>query len=203
MSNKNEKIQDYFNILLIGDPNVGKTSILERYCNNRFLTYKYNNTLSQIYKKFINQNTLYIGLKFWDINFNEKFFKLYKTIYERSDIIIFICSFDNRKSLDNINIWYQNLLNNIDLSSKLMVLFANKNDLDKKEFNSDNLIFKADSLKLKCFEMSAKNNINIQESFDKLINDILINNVLFKIKNNIRLKIEKDNDNNKGNNCVN
>jgi small GTP-binding protein len=203
MSNKNEKIQDYFNILLIGDPNVGKTSILERYCNNRFLTYKYNNTLSQIYKKFINQNTLYIGLKFWDINFNEKFFKLYKTIYERTDIIIFICSFDNRKSLDNINIWYQNLLNNIDLSSKLMVLFANKNDLDKKEFNSDNLIFKADSLKLKCFEMSAKNNINIQESFDKLINDILINNVLFKIKNNIRLKINKDNDNNKGNNCVN
>ena len=203
MSNNNEKIQDYFNILLIGDSNVGKTSILERYCNNRFLTYKFNNTLSQIYKKFINQNTLYIGLKFWDINFNEKFFKLYKTIYERSDIIIFICSFDNRKSLDNINIWYQNLLNNIDLSSKLMVLFANKNDLDKKEFNSDNLIFKADSLKLKCFEMSAKNNINIQESFDKLINDILINNVLFKIKNNIRLKIEKDNDNNKGNNCVN
>jgi len=203
MSNNNEKIQDYFNILLIGDSNVGKTSILERYCNNRFLTYKFNNTLSQIYKKFINQNTLYIGLKFWDINFNEKFFKLYKTIYERTDIIIFICSFDNRKSLDNINIWYQNLLNNIDLSSKLMVLFANKNDLDKKEFNSDNLIFKADSLKLKCFEMSAKNNINIQESFDKLINDILINNVLFKIKNNIRLKIEKDNDNNKGNNCVN
>ena len=203
MSNKNEKIQDYFNILLIGDPNVGKTSILERYCNNRFLTYKYNNTLSQIYKKFINQNTLYIGLKFWDINFNEKFFKLYKTIYERSDIIIFICSFDNRKSLDNINNWYQNLLNNIDLSSKLMVLFATKNDLDKKEFNSENLIFKAESLKLKCFEMSAKNNINIQESFDKLINDILINDVLFKIKNNIRLKINKDNDNNKGNNCVN
>jgi len=201
MSNFNEKIQDYFNILLIGDLSVGKTSILERYCNNRVITTNYNINSSQIFKKFIELKDINILLKFWDINLNENYYKLYKTIYERTDIIIFICSFDNRKSLDNINIWYQKLLNNIDLSTKLMVLFANKNDVEKKEFNTENLNLKGECLKLKCFEMSAKNNINIKESFEKLINEILLNNELFK-KSNILLKNEKNN-NNKGDNCVN
>ena len=201
MSNLKEKIQDYFNILLIGDLGVGKTSILERYCNNRVISTNYNNNSSQIFKKFIELKDFNILLKFWDIDLNENYYKLYKTIYERTDIIIFICSFDNRKSLDNINIWYQKLLNNIDLSTKLMVLFANKNDVEKKEFNTENLNLKGDCLKLKCFEMSAKNNTNIKESFEKLINEILLNDELFK-KNNIHLNNEK-NKNNKGDNCVN
>ena len=196
-----ENIQDYFNILLIGDLNVGKTSILERYCNNRVISTKYNNNSSQIFKKFIKLKEINILLKFWDIDLNENFYKLYQTIYERTDIIIFICSFDNRKSLDNINNWYQKLLNNIDLSTKLMVLFANKNDVENKEFNTDNLNLKGECLKLKCFEMSAKNNINIKESFEKLINEILLNDELFK-KNNIQLKNKKDK-NQKGDNCVN
>ena len=50
MSNLDEKIKDYFNILLIGDLKVGKTSILERYCNNRVMTIKDNNNSSQIFK---------------------------------------------------------------------------------------------------------------------------------------------------------
>lgn len=196
-----ENIQDYFNILLIGDLNVGKTSILERYCNNRVISTKYNINSSQIFKKFIKLKEINILLKFWDIDLNENFYKLYQTIYERTDIIIFICSFDNRKSLDNINNWYQKLLNNIDLSTKLMVLFANKNDVENKEFNTDNLNLKGECLKLKCFEMSAKNNINIKESFEKLINEILLNHELFK-KNNIQLKNKKDKIQ-KGDNCVN
>ena len=34
-------IKDSFNLILMGDSSVGKTSILERFCNNFFKTEKY------------------------------------------------------------------------------------------------------------------------------------------------------------------
>ena len=39
-------IHDYFNIVLIGDDLVGKSSVLDRYCNNKFCIMKKKTTSS-------------------------------------------------------------------------------------------------------------------------------------------------------------
>ena len=44
-------IGDYFNIVLIGDPSVGKTSILEKYVNKSFEPNLDKTKLIEIYKK--------------------------------------------------------------------------------------------------------------------------------------------------------
>ena len=44
-------VKDYFNIVLIGDPCVGKTSILEKYVNKAFQANLENKKIIEIYKK--------------------------------------------------------------------------------------------------------------------------------------------------------
>lgn len=44
-------IKDSFNIVIMGDSSVGKTSILERFCNDFFKKEKYNNNFLQTFKK--------------------------------------------------------------------------------------------------------------------------------------------------------
>ena len=45
-------IKDSFNIVIMGDSLVGKTSILERFCNDFFKKEKYANILYKFIKKF-------------------------------------------------------------------------------------------------------------------------------------------------------
>ena len=44
-------IKDYFNILIIGDPSVGKTCILEKYINNFFQVEPKSKKFIEVYKK--------------------------------------------------------------------------------------------------------------------------------------------------------
>ena len=44
-------IKDYFNIVIISDSSVGKTSILEQYINNTFQPEQKSKKLIEIYKK--------------------------------------------------------------------------------------------------------------------------------------------------------
>ena len=48
---ENTNIKDYFNIVIIGDSSVGKTSILEKYINNAFEPNPKGKKLIEIYKK--------------------------------------------------------------------------------------------------------------------------------------------------------
>ena len=44
-------LQDYFSIVIVGDENVGKTSILNKFCNNKFSFSKKKQKSIEIYKK--------------------------------------------------------------------------------------------------------------------------------------------------------
>ena len=100
-------LQDYFSIVIVGDENVGKTCILNKYCNNQFSFSKKKQKSLEIYKKTITINGEEIRLKLWDTQYNESYFKLNKQIYERADCIIYACSLNNKDSFINIDSWYQ------------------------------------------------------------------------------------------------
>ena len=112
-SNKDEEekitisnIRDSFNLVLMGDSSVGKTSILERYCNNCFKTEKYHRKTIEIYKKFITFGDFSYQLKFWDApNFMDTCNDSEINMFHNCDGIIYVCSYDNADSLTHINIW--------------------------------------------------------------------------------------------------
>ena len=151
-------IRDSFNLVLMGDSSVGKTSILERYCNNFFKTEKYKRKTIEIYKKFITFGDFSYQLKFWDEpNFVDNCNGSEVNMFRNCDGIIYVCSYDNSDSLTHINTWYQFLTQYIDLSTKEMILLINKNDLkEEKVITEEQIDKKGKDLQLEYYEISSK-----------------------------------------------
>ena len=169
------KVKDYFNIVLIGDPSVGKTSILKKYINNVFEVELKNEKIVEIYTKKISVNSNSYKLKFWDITKfigNNDISKL--DMFYNCDGIIFVSSYDNKSSLENLNIWYQLLIEYIDLSLREMVWLINKKDLNEgKVLTEEQIEKKSKDLQLDYFEVSAKSGENIACGIKRIIKKLI------------------------------
>lgn len=169
-------ISETFNIILMGDSSTGKTSILQRFCDNFFKTEKNNINYLQIFKKvYLLLNKSYL-IKFWDPpDFMDNCNDFEINMFRNCDGIIYICSYDNAASLTHINTWYQFLTQYIDLSTKEMALFVNKKDLkeENKNITEEQIDKKSKDLQLDIFEISAKSGYNVNKSFKNIIDKII------------------------------
>jgi len=168
-------IKDYFNIVIIGDSLVGKTSILEKYVNNAFEANPKDKKLIEIYKKKISFHSNFYKLKFWDITkFIGKNDVSEIDMFYNCDGIIFVSSYDNKSSLENLNIWYQLLIEYVDLSMKEMIWLINKKDLKEEKILTEAQIEKkSKDLQLDYFEVSAKSGENIEEGIKNIVQKLI------------------------------
>ena len=170
MENENlNYIQDYFNIVLIGDDQVGKSSVLDRYCNNKFCIMKRKHRPVEIYKKRLKLDNKEFKLKLWDTQFTDTYFKMNKQIYDRADGIIFVCSIDNKDSLNHIKTWFETLSEKIDMNLKESLILVNKIDLNNKNITEEELNKHSEELNIKLFETSALEGKGIIKAFEYLI----------------------------------
>ena len=168
-------IKDYFNIVIIGDSSVGKTSILEKYINSAFEANPKDRKIIEIYKKKISFHSNFYKLKFWDITkFIGKNDVSEIDMFYNCDGIIFVSSYDNKSSLENLNIWYQLLIEYVDLSMKEMIWLINKKDLKEEKILTEAQIEKkSKDLQLDYFEVSAKNGENIEEGIKNMVKKLI------------------------------
>ena len=167
MDKKKEEVKT-FNILPLGDSDVGKTSIINRYVKNKFD----NNTTSTIginfaYKEIKLNNKDKIILKLVDTAGQEKYRALTKSYFRNVDVVLFVFSLEDKDTFDKIKDWMELFKNN---SSKLDIpkyLVGNKNDLEIKveqslidEFAKEN--------EIPYMSTSAKDNNNIDELFEDI-----------------------------------
>lgn len=182
-------IHDYFNIVLIGDDQVGKTSVLDRYCNNKFCIMKKKNRPVEIFIEKINIDNKLFKLKLWDTQFTDTYFKMNKQIYDRADAIIFICSIDNKDSLFHIKTWFETLSEKIDINLKENLILVNKIDLKEKKITKEELDKMSEELNVKYFETSAMEGIGIKAAFEFLILNMI--KKIYKQEGKILEKKEK------------
>ena len=199
MESNSESLQDYFSIVMVGDENVGKTSILSKYCNNKFPLTKKKHKSLDIYKKSLEYNGNEFRLKLWDTQYNESNFKLNRQIYARADCIIFVCAINNKDSFTNLDNWYQILSENIDMTNKQMMIIANKSDLDDdRVVGNDEIRQKAEEIDVPFFEVSAMDGSGLQEAFDSMIKRVVSNAYKGESK-----ELKLDENNNSSGNCAN
>lgn len=168
-------VGDYFNIAIIGDSSVGKTSILEKYVNNCFETVSKDKKIIEIYKKKISFHSNLYKLKFWDITkFIGKNDISDIDMFYNCDGIIFVSSYDNQSSLQNLNVWYQLLIEYVDLSNKEMAWFINKKDLKEgKVLTEEHIEKKSKDLQLDYYEVSAKTGENIDDGIKAIVTKLV------------------------------
>ena len=163
-----EKIADKYNIMVIGDEKVGKTTVLERYFNRKFMPERKKTIGVEFYNKdyLDNKSKLQYKLKFWDTAGQEKFRSVTKNYYQRAHGMMITMAIDNRPSFENLKMWVNSVFENSGNTNMPLVVICNKCDLeDNREVENSEVenLCKEDFKGLKVFFTSAKNGTNIDE----------------------------------------
>ena len=171
-SDDDQKIKLSLKILLIGDSQVGKTSLLLKYTEHVFPE-EHIATIGVEYKdKFIVKDNYNIRLQIWDTAGQERFHSITKNIYRNANGVLFVYDITNQESFNNIKNWIKDLQNvGNDIKG---VIIGNKLDLEqKRDVSKEDLEEIGKKNKMPFLETSAKQNINVNEGFDLLVNELL------------------------------
>jgi small GTP-binding protein len=166
-----QKIKLSLKILLIGDSQVGKTSLLLKYTEHIFPE-EHIATIGVEYKdKFIIRDNFNIRLQIWDTAGQERFHSITKNIYRNANGVLFVYDITNKESFNNIKNWIkdlQNVGNNIKAA-----IIGNKLDLESNRVITREEIEEISSEhNMPFLETSARENINVNEGFDLIVNEL-------------------------------
>jgi small GTP-binding protein len=156
---------DYmFRICIVGDANVGKTSLLTRYCDNVFKE-TYNNTIGVDFRVVtLKFQDSYTKVHIWDTAGQERFKSISVNYFRSTHGFIFLYDVSNRASFLNLNSWIE-LAFNTNKSSVVNFLIGNKTDLENREVSQEEGKELAARWKFNFLETSAKKNENVEVAF--------------------------------------
>ena len=206
MSNQKNKPEIRLKLLIIGDSNVGKTSMLLNYTDNYFPE-THLATIGVEYKvKELASDKYNITLQIWDTAGQERFRSITKSFFRNTNGILFVYDITSRKSYQSVKDWIKD--SELHDNGFEKILAGNKIDLsEKREVPFDELKDFGEKKKIEVIETSAKNRTNIDEAFQKIV-DLILNNKneteimkQFGVKPNNEVTLNKNQVPNKKNGC--
>ncbi|CAL8305229.1 unnamed protein product [Merluccius merluccius] len=153
-----------FKLLIIGDSNVGKSSLLLRFADNSF-SGSYITTIGVDFKiRTVDIDGERVKLQIWDTAGQERFRTITSTYYRNTHGVIIVYDVTNPESFVNVKRWLNEITQNCDNVSKILV--GNKNDdPTRKQVDTQDAMGFGESVGVRVFETSAKENINVEEMF--------------------------------------
>ncbi len=178
-------------VILLGDPHTGKTSIINQYVNHEF-SLSYIMTVGQDKSlKKIQIDDKIIALNIWDTCGQEQFSGVNKIFMKSTNIAILVYDITEKSSFDNLNLWYNQLKNQINLNNSIIGIAANKSDLYiNEEVDLNEVKSYSESINAFIFETTATNHNSVNQLFYSLV-ETYYNKF---IKDN-KKKVNDDNDN--------
>ena len=160
-------------LMLIGDSNVGKTSIIKRYCNNQFSPSYISTVGIDFETKYLRLNGKTINLQIWDTAGQERYKVLAKNYFKNSDGFIIVYDITDKKSFNNVVNWITQIKDSASENVKC-VLLGNKCDLEElRQVDINQGKDLANNYNFKFYETSAQKGNNIQKVFTDLVKGFL------------------------------
>ncbi|MFX0020831.1 MAG: Rab family GTPase [Candidatus Hermodarchaeota archaeon] len=165
---------DYqFKIIICGDPNVGKTSLILRYTDNAFRR-NYVPTLGvMVSDKIFKIDDVVIQLTLWDIGGQQKFQTMRQQFYRGSDAVFLVFDLTRDETFNSLPKWFSDVVEQLkDRGEELIgYIIANKKDLvEERKITLESIENLASELELGFFETSALNGENVHEAFSTIAN---------------------------------
>ena len=166
----NKKRGRNLNVIVLGDSQVGKTALIDRFIDNTF-NGVFSTTLGVDFKtKKIVIEESQVNLQIWDTSGQERFNTITKNYYNRAMGIILIYDCTNPKTFYRIKAWMMQIENHAKNDvSKLLV--AAKIDLENKIASEEGEEL-ANQYGYKFFATSSKIGINVEEVFTFIAKEI-------------------------------
>lgn len=161
-----------FKLLIIGDSGVGKSSLLIRFSDNTF-SGSYITTIGVDFKiRTVVINGERVKLQIWDTAGQERFRTITNTYYRGTHGVIVVYDVTSGESFANVKRWLQEIESNCDVVNKVLV--GNKNDdPGRKVVITEDAQRFANQMDIQLFETSAKDNINVEEMFLAITEQVL------------------------------
>lgn len=151
-------------IITLGEPDVGKTSIIRRFVNDVFKGDKVTLGIEFSFKIVELEGNRKIKLSVIDTNGQEKYRALPLNYFKKADVVLFVFALNDSGSFEKIGQWIDRFNNNNGKNVKKMFLIGNKSDLvkviEQKEIDDF-----ANKYGLTYMETSAKTKNQINELF--------------------------------------
>jgi len=168
-------------ILLLGDPAVGKTSLIQRFVYDVFdekylatfgakITKKSVIFLKDKYPSLPTHTKL--SLQIWDIAGQKSFKSVHPSYYKGAESALVVCDATRKDSLYNIATWVEGLY---DVVGKIpVVLLVNKYDLeDQFDFDDREALAVATQIRVPYYYTSAKTGHNVEAVFRSMAEELL------------------------------
>ena len=167
-------------ILTLGYTTVGKTSVVLRFSEDRFVENQFATIGIDFKTKYIKIGDASVKVFFWDTAGQEKFQNIAKQYYKGANGVLLMYDITNRKTFERINFWLKEIKEHNKIEDLFVCLVGNKLDLeDKREVSTEEGENYAKENNLQFFEVSAKSGIGVDELFNKVIKGAM--NKIFSI----------------------
>ncbi|MDF1540841.1 MAG: GTP-binding protein [Candidatus Thorarchaeota archaeon] len=171
-----------YKVLLIGEPNVGKSSIIRQFLLGEFDDNYHATAGVDLSAVAINLDAFTpVILTIIDLGGQDDFSSLRTQYYKGAHYSVLVYDIADRKSFECLPEWYAGILQNIDNSetghSTLPgLLIGNKNDLEsEREVSTKDGRIYADLIGWQFWESSAKTGANLKEIFNRIAKEIFSN----------------------------
>jgi small GTP-binding protein len=192
-TNKENSYQFIFKIILIGDANCGKTSLINRFVTKSFND-KYICTIGvDFMTKAVKINNQTIKLQIWDTAGMEKYKQITTSYYRGAQAAIVCFDLTSNASFTSLQRWvddYSKFYNPI--FTKNIFIVGNKSDLvEDREVSREEIDRWVSTNNYRYYETSAKSGNNVELLFFELAN-VLFNcykgNINNQINDSVRMK---------------
>ncbi|MHA1144876.1 MAG: GTP-binding protein [Candidatus Helarchaeota archaeon] len=161
-----------FKIVTIGEPAVGKTSLIRRFTTGKF-SESYLKTIGADFTiKYLDYPDKRVLLQIWDLAGDSRFKWIRRDYYQEANGCLIVYDITRKETYDELDEWVENLRNYCgDIPS---ILMGNKVDLaDQRKVTKEEGEAYSKKINVPFFETSASSGENVEESF-KLLSDLLL-----------------------------
>jgi len=167
----NDNFDHLWKFCVLGDPNVGKTSLSLRYIEDRFSAQKIK-LEKDFLEKMVTYNGDKIRLQVWDTQGQETFRQITGGYLKSAHAVLLVYDISSEESYQTaIKKWNDIVLKTVKTAKR--ILLGNKLDLSERKVKTETAKQWAAEAGIPFMETSALSNMNVAAAFETMIDEIL------------------------------